>query len=102
MCISALEFAPTFVVSPSAVGKQMGLPQPANLSIGGAIQTPKCCSTSHLKTKPELRLMWITVIEPTIKGATFNEEAILLPVEKLNNFPELAVLAHQLTILPLS
>ena len=46
--------------------------------------------------------MWITVIEPTIKGATFNEEAILLPVEKLNNFPELAVLAHQLTILPLS
>ena len=56
MIISAQEFAPTFAVSPSAGGKQMGLPQQAALSIGGAIQTPKCCSTSHLKKQPRIKI----------------------------------------------
>ena len=40
--------------------------------------------------------------EFTIKGATFNEESILFSVEKLNKFPQLAVLAHQLLFLSLS
>ena len=32
--------------------------------------------------------------EPTIKGTTLNEKAVLFSIEKLNNFSQLAVLAH--------
>ena len=40
--------------------------------------------------------------KPTIKGSTFNEEAVLFPIEKLNNFSQLTILAHQQAILSLS
>ena len=85
----------------------MGLPQRVTLSIGGAIQTPKYCSVIHLKIQSyyhDVRFKYVNIQLGvlTIKGATFNEESVLFSVEKLNNFSQLAVLAHQLFILSLS
>ena len=97
-------FFPTFFVSLAIGDKQMGLPQPVTLSIGGVIQTPEYCSVTHLKIMIDYRFKYIDIQLGllTIEGTTFNEESILFSVEKLNNFSQLAVLAHQLLVFSLS
>ena len=39
-------------------------------------------------------ILLLKMTEPTIKSATFNEKPVLFSIEKINNFSQLAVLAH--------
>ena len=56
-----------------------------------------------LNRSPETKnIDGVELSEPTVEGTSFDEKAVLFPVEKINDFAQLTVLSHQQVILSLA